>query len=277
MKYKNISLILLSLPVLLLSSCKTSSSEIDYNPNVLSAKDYIRAEDELMEVVNSFYKGIHDTLVLNNSYGYIDACDVSYIPSQNTIKFSYGTINRMCQDDKFRRGVFTAVFNGEVFQEGVTATLVTDSLFVDDYLFEATMEIKYNGLNGRLIPEYSLKVDTSLIMLPDTNKVNGVSLKTDFLLTWEEGFATPAVHEDDLYEITGTASGVSTNGYIFSTSVTEPLFNYLDCFWIAQGINSITVATAAFPTGTIDYITGDGCNNEFFFYFNDNKFYDLIK
>ena len=272
-----IIILLLLLPILWLSSCKTKSNEIDYNPNVLSSKDYIRAEDAIMEIVNSFFKGINDTLVVNNGYGFIDACDVTYHPSENLIIYSYGNVNRMCQDNKFRRGLFNANFSGPVFQEGVTATLVTDSLFVDDNSVEATIEIQYLGLNGDNFPEYSLKVDTSLIMLPDTSKINGISLKTDFIMIWTEGSQTPPIHEDDLFLINGTTAGISTDGYPFTTSVLDSLYDYVDCFWISQGINQITVPSAEFPTGEIDYIIIDGCFNEFYFYFNDNLFYDVIK
>ena len=154
---------------------------------------------------------------------------------------------------------------------------MTDSLFVDDYPIAAAMEIQNLGLNGNNLPEFSLKVDSSMIMLPDTTKINGVSLKTDLLMVWQEGSLTPEIHEDDLYLISGTASGVSSDGYIFSTAIQDPLYDYADCFWIARGINRITVPSAEFPSGDIDYITNDGCYNEFCFYFNDNLFYDIIK
>jgi hypothetical protein len=273
----NIIILLLLLPMLWWNSCKTGSSEIDYNPDVLSSKDYIRAEDAILEIVNSFFKGINDTLVVKYGYGFIDACDVTYYPSQNLIIYAYGNVNRMCQDNKFRRGLFNANFSGPVFQEGVTATIVTDSLFVDDYPVEATIEIQNLGLNGENFPEYSLIVDTSLIMLPDTSKINGISLKTDFLMIWLEGSQTPPIHEDDLFQISGTTAGISTDGYPFTTTVMDPLYDYVDCFWISQGINQITVPSAEFPSGEIDYIIDDGCFNKVYFYFNDNLFYDAIK
>jgi hypothetical protein len=171
MKKNIIVILLLLLPLLWLGSCKTTSTETDYNPNVLSSKDYIRAEDAIMEIVNSFFKGINDSMVVNYGYGYIDACGVSYRPAENSMIFSYGSVNRMCQDNKFRRGLFSAAFSGQIFLEGVKATLVTDSLLVDDHLIEATIEIECLGPGGNNLPEYSLKTDTSLIMLPDTSKI----------------------------------------------------------------------------------------------------------
>jgi hypothetical protein len=96
-------------------------------------------------------------------------------------------------------------------------------------------------------------------------------------MLWQDGSLTPTIHEDDLYLVSGTAEGISSDGYEFTIAVQEPLYDYIDCFWISQGINQITVPSAAFPTGDIDYILDDGCFNAFHFYFNDNLFYDIIK
>jgi hypothetical protein len=277
MKYLVIIILLLILPMIWLSSCNKNSSETDYNPNVSASKDYIRAEDAILEIVNSFFKGLRDTLVINHGYGYIDACDVSYHPATNSLDFGYGAVDRLCQDNKFRKGLFSATFTGPLFYDWVTADIETDSLFVDDYLIEASIQIQNMGMNGNNLPEFSLKVNSSNIMLPDTTKINGVKLTTNFLLIWAEGSLTPTVHEDDLYLITGGATGLSSDGIEFATEVLDTLYNYADCFWIARGINQITVPSASIQTGEIDYITDDGCFNEMHFYFNDNLFYDIIK
>jgi hypothetical protein len=271
-----ISLLFL-LSLLWLNSCHKTISEIDYNPNVLSSKDYIRAEDAVFEIVNSFFKGIHDTTVINQGYGYIDACDVTYYADENSMTFGYGSVNRICQDGKFRRNKFFANFSGQIFVEGVTVNILTDSLLVDDLSIEANIEIRNTGTNIDGFPEYSLKVVSSLIMLADTTKINGVSITTDFIMVWTEGSTTPTIHEDDVFLISGSAAGISSNGYVFTISIQDPLENILDCWWISQGISQITVPVAEFPRGEIDYIADDGCFNEMNFYFNDNLFYDYIK
>lgn len=272
-----IILCLLCMPVLWLNSCKNKSSEEDFNPNVSASKDYIRAEDAILEIVNAFFKGINDSLVVNHGYGYIDACDVSYHPSDNLIKFGYGPVDRFCEDGKFRKGNFSAIFTGALFQDWTIADIVTDSLFVDDFPVEANIQIKNLGLNENNLPEFSLQVISSDIMLPDTIEKNGVKLTTDYLMVWTEGYLTVPIHEDDLYLISGTAAGTSSDGIEFWTVIQEPLYDNVDCFWISQGIEQITVPSATFPTGDIDYITEDGCFNEVFFYFDENLFYDKMK
>ncbi len=262
----------------IITSCKeNNSSETDYNPNVLSSKDYIRAEDAVFEVVNAFFKGVNDTLVIDNGYGYIDNCDVTFLPAHNALLFGYGVENRYCQDGKFRRGNFVANFTGSIFEEGTTVLIATDSLFVDDFLIEISMTIEHVGLNSGNKDEYFLALDSSLVMLPDTTKLNGVRMQADLTLVWEEGATTPEIHEDDLYLVTGNASGISSDGYGFSIDIQEPLYNWLDCYWIAQGNSQITVPSGEITSGNIDYVLEDGCSNTFYFYFDNSTFFDQIK
>jgi hypothetical protein len=277
-KFKYLVLLILALATVSIHSCKeTESSETDYNPNVLSSKDYIRAEDAMYEVVNAFFKGVYDSVVIQDGYRYIDYCDVSYKPALNVLEFGYGTTNRWCEDEKFRRGGFKASLSGEPFEEGVVAHIVTDSLFVDDFLVEIVADIENLGLNEQSKISYSLKIDSTDIFIPDTTKFTGVSLSSDFIMTWDQGSSTPQAHEDDVFLVTGTASGISTNGYLFSVAIQDPLINMLDCYWISEGLTAITVPSGQVTSGDIDYVTEDGCFNQFYFYFDSSTFYDQIK
>jgi hypothetical protein len=260
-----------------LNSCKIKDSEIDYNPNVGSSKDYIRAEDAVFEIVNSFYKGVRDTAVNNHGTAYIDACSVWMYPALDSMVFDYGGVDRYCQDNKFRRGHFNVKFDGNIFDVGVTADLNTDSLLVDDLPVETHMRIKSLGLNSDNFYEYSIQVLTSSFYEPDTMTTNIISITTDYLMAWTEGWQTPGIHEDDKYLVTGTANGLSRYLTDFTVLIQEPLVNMPDCWWIASGLSQITVPTAQFQTGTIDYITDDGCNNKMNFYFNGNLFFEQIK
>lgn len=275
---KKIHFILIALALSLgLTSCKDNTSEIDFNPNVLTSREYIRAEDAVFEIVNAFLKAIHDTLVHCTGYSYIDYCDVLHIPSENSLRFGYGNVNRMCEDNKFRRGIFYAVFDGEIFAEGVKAEISTDSLFVDDLLIEAEMEIWNLGYNEENKIEYSLKVLSTNIMLDDTTIQQGFYLTADYIMTWEEGSSTPSIHEDDIFLVRGKAEGRSGRNYEFSVFIEEPLVNHIECFWLTKGRSRINVPAGIVSTGEIDYINDDGCNNLFHFYFDDNFFFDTIK
>lgn len=260
-----------------LYSCSIKDEEKDYNPVVLSCKDYIKAEDGIFEILNAFYKGIHDSSVINNSYNYIDACDVLYSESGDSMRFSYGEVNRYCQDQKYRRGAFIAKFTGNVFDPGITAHIFTHELYVDDFPVEATIDIENLGLNSSDLFEYSMKVISSVFIHPDTSKVSNILFSTDYIVEWTEGSPTPYIHEDDMYMVRGSSSGISSDSYSFSILIQDPLSDYIDCNWIESGTSLITVPGGDYTEGLVDYILDDGCNNLIYFYVDNNLFYDIIK
>jgi hypothetical protein len=274
---KNLLAITLLLTILGLNGCKDKTDEINYNPNVLSAKDYVRAEDALFDVINAFFKGVNDTAVLNSGFGYIDDCSVYYYPDEDSITFGYGSVDRYCHDQKYRRGMFIAKFDGDVFEEGVTARIITDSLIVNDIPYEAYLNITNQGINPGNLPEFRVELISSLYFLPDSAIINGITLQGTLSMVWAEGHATPEIHEDDTYLVSGSLTGISSDLYQFTVNVQTPLVDYLDCCWFKSGISGITVPGSEYPDGTMDYIAEDDCNNLVNFFFNDNLFFEAIR
>jgi hypothetical protein len=78
-----------------------------------------------------------------------------------------------------------------------------------------------------------------------------------------------------MFLVSGSASGISADGYEFSVSIQQPSKNYLDCNWIFEEVSQITVPSGEIQSG--DIVKDDTCYNEFFFYFNESKFFDQIK
>lgn len=57
--------------------------------------------------------------------------------------------------------------------------------------------------------------------------------------TMLEGLETLEDREDDVFEITGTATGTCHNGNTFSSTITTPLVRRVACQWIESGVVSI--------------------------------------
>jgi hypothetical protein len=261
----------------ILASCRERNEEIDFNPNVLSAKNYVYAEDDFIEIFNVILKGVTDTAVINSGYGYIDNCSIENFPDENLMHFHYGEVNRWCPDNKFRRGQYYANFSSSGFLPGVTAIITFDSLFVDDALVQGEITITNLGLNADNKFQFSYKVQNGLITKTDSANSFVIGYQTDFTVTWTQGSETPFVHDDDIMVLTGTSSGTSSKNQNFTLSVKEPVYDYFDCNWLVKGIYDITVPGAKVQTGTIDYITDDNCFYQVNFYFEDNLFFEYLK
>jgi hypothetical protein len=62
---------------------------------------------------------------------------------------------------------------------------------------------------------------------------------------------------DDVYQITGSAYGETSDGQAYSKEIIEPLIKQWDCFWIVSGVIETVIGET---TSTLDF--GDGeCDN----------------
>ncbi len=75
--------------------------------------------------------------------------------------------------------------------------------------------------------------------------------------TWVDGFDTPYNVWDDVFEVTGSASGINRNGYAYTHTITNPLRIERACRFIVSGTIEVSVNE---KTMTLDYGAGT-CDN----------------
>jgi len=266
-----------TLVMLYFSSCKEPGVETDFNPNVKSSKDLVFAEDLMFEIINVMFSGVTDTGVMDQHYNYVLSCGISYSEITDSLRFSYGDVNRLCYDNKFRRGALNGILDGQVFAPGASVTLVADSLFVDDDLIEGAIRCEFLGPTTDGQQQFTFVIDSAWVTLHDTTlEQNVIRFSCNYVLTWEQGANTPYLHDDDLLLASGNMSGKSREGYDFQSTVTDPLVDDINCFWVVSGTHQLNTPSAEITSGTIDYITEDFCNFEVNFYFGESFFYDDI-
>ena len=270
-----LSLVLASV-IFVAGSCKKANNQVDYNPLVNSSKDLIYIEDVYTEIFYLFYKVTNIDSVLNGKYTFIDDCDVRYDAGSNQITFGYGAISRHCYDGKFRRNSYRASFNGNPDAAGTVSVITFDSLFVNDDLVEGSVNITRLGPGPGNSGEWLVKVNQGTVERYSADDTVKLAYSSDYTFTLVEGGSTPENFDDDLFHVSGSTEGISAGKHSFSTLITDPLEVGLDCFWILAGKHEITVVQSEAGPGTIDYITGDGCNYRVDFYFDDHLFYDYL-
>ena len=274
---RSVTYLIILISLFLTGGCKNNNSEVDYNPNVNSSRDYIYTENNYFEIFNLYFKAINDPQILSGQAIRIDSCEITYNPGDNTMLFNYGRNPQCCNDGKHRVGSYTAVFDGPVNETGTHSIITFDSLFVNKAMINGNITSGYIGNNNQNKPEYTFIVTNGLIILPDTINYLAVSYESDFMLTWEEGNDTPADPSDDMLLVTGSSSGISQDNLSYTLNVTDPLKDYLDCFWIQSGTHSINIPESHSPKGVIDYIVPDGCFYQVNFYFDENLFYTYME
>ena len=239
--------------LLAIGSCKKSK----LNKQTTTAEDNALAED----LFDDIFKNINEAADEENLDGTKKAAPLDYTFSSHcatvtlnppawdssgtwnatfpkTLTIDFGSTNCQGNDGKNRRGKIVSVFTGK---HNVTGTVTTTTLvdyYVNDHRVEGTKKVTHTGTNS-----FAIVVDGKIIS-PNADEVSWTSTRTR---TWIEGqntnFWTLNTDTsccmffngilDDVYSITGNASGTNRNGRTFTADITTPL-RVQFCGWIPE-------------------------------------------
>lgn len=260
MKTKNLfqfGILLFTAATLTLSSCKKEDEDSDTS----TAGDNALAESTYQDVTNiaseagdgalSNYRG-------GNYEGLLSTCavitmDTAVSTNPDTLRINFGSSNCMCNDGRNRRGTIVITYSGAYRDSGTTWNISFDNYFVNDNQVLGTKTVSNLGHNqaGHLV--YDVNVNGSLVLANNGGTITWTSQRQR---EWTAGESTPQ-WSDDMYSITGSASGTGANGNSYSANITSPLIRNmaLGCRrHFVQGTVEITPSNK--PMRTIDFGTG---------------------
>lgn len=173
-----------------------------------------------------------ETLSNYKTTGYCATLTHDQVSNPRTIIIDFGPTNCMCNDGRNRNGKILVSYTGNYTDSGSEHTITFENYYVDDYLVMGTNVVTNRGLNGASQPKF-------------TSVINGKVLKPGSLdtlfyeaqrnIVWTEGSTTP-VWGDDVYEITGTATGKNELKTFYAMTITQPLVKeVLGCRYFTKG------------------------------------------
>lgn len=181
-------------------------------------------------------------------------------PKTLTIDYGAGCIGT---DGIERSGMITAVFDGELSDENTTINVWFTDYVNGQYAVTGKDSITNIGADGEGYPTFTETIeDVTLAWGNQTIKWNA-----ELTRTWLEGdttnFTTDTVGgtlgtaglADDVFGITGTASGNDSNTHPFTLEVTSSLTLPSSCKYITEGM--FMVSPTNFNDGTVDYGMGE--------------------
>lgn len=169
-----------------------------------------------------------------------------------TITVDFGTTNCLCTDGKYRRGKIIISTTGRWRTSGTVVTVTTQNYYVNEYKVEGTKTITNNGRNSSNHLNYTVQVTNGKVTKP--NNAGIVTWNSTRNHEWVEGELTIFNLLDDVYNITGTANGVSASGRSYTYTILDALVVQVGCRWVKDGSLKIEIQNT--PTITVDY--GDG-------------------
>lgn len=190
-----------------------------------------------------------------------------------TIVVDFGT---GCTDitGKTRKGVLTTEITGWFRTPGTTVTTTPTGYSVNDYQIAGVRTVTNDGYNTNGNLEYTVQITGGTLTYPGGEEMTWESTR---VREWLEGESTSYITDghagvtDDVWSITGTASGVNSKGRAFTANITSPIIARADCRWITQG--AFVISPDGLDDRGIDY--GDGtCDGDVVVSIGD-KTYDI--
>jgi hypothetical protein len=217
-------------------SCRKSDRSEDKETQ--SSKDNAIAEWCWSDVFKQLDDAASITADVNKLMPHAAACyTVSVNPAlpnpifPKTVTLDFGTTYCTGTDGLQRKGKIIATFSGRYRDSLTVISITTNNYYVNGYEIQGTKTITNNGhING--IATFSVSVQNAYIYTPVNKIIEWSSARTH---KWIAGEGTIANVLDDVYEITGTANGRSTNGNKFNITITSPLRVEISCRYIVSG------------------------------------------
>ncbi len=266
MKIAKLLLVIIILTLIILGySCKEKDPQDNppTNDQVLKAvQDYSIASKLFSDSFSESDKAAKnsDEQIDNHNQGQKDGYPIITITPFDAVTWpknitvDYGNTNYLCQDGRYRRGKILIETTGFYRQAGTVITVTFDNYYQNDHKVEGTQVITNNGRGEDGFLSYTVNINEGRITTPE-DKV--ITFNESSVRKWIEGEETILQHCDDVYEITGTQNGISSNQITYTLTVIEALNVQVCCRWIRGGILNLDIE--GLPTISVNY--GDNtCN-----------------
>lgn len=265
MKKLTFSIVLVAAVAIYFSGCKKFVHE-----NIQAASNSTVAISTLNDVFEQLNAAVDSSLAMKTQTNWmmngtlctnvsLDMLGPSF-PKTLTIDYGSGCTGT---DGVRRSGMITAIFDGEWSNENTTVNVTFTDYINGQYAVTGKDSITNIGMDAEGNPMFTETItDVTFAWGNQTIKWNA-----DLTRTWLEGDTTSFTTDttggtlglagltDDVFGITGTASGNDSNTHPFSLEITSPLHLATACKYISEGM--FIVSPTNFNNGEVDYGMGE--------------------
>jgi hypothetical protein len=234
MKLRTFSLLLILSLLIIGNGCKKWKN----NREPLSSEDHTLAEASFNNVISylilaasPFGELLADTCFIINTGG-------NSFPKTITVDFAEGCQSLLGAEIL---GRISVELTDSLHHENAVMTATPQNLYINSYKVDGVVTLTNTGINSSGNQTYQMKVASGIITA-ESGKIG-----EDFSITWECDYQHELIYKvnesillDDLYRITGTATGVNEEGRSYSAEIIEPLQKYVDCRWPGSGKTTIS-------------------------------------
>ncbi|MBI3509314.1 MAG: hypothetical protein HY064_01520 [Bacteroidetes bacterium] len=234
----------------------------DEDNDTSAAGDNSFAETTFNDVTNisdqAGWNGSVSSYRIGDNDGILTSCATVTFDSLNTanadtIFINFGSTNCTGNDGRNRRGEIIVIYSGHYRDSASTHTITFNNYFVNDNQVLGTKTVVNNGHNAAGHLTYTITVNGQIIL---ANNGGTITWNSNRVREWTAGESTMN-WSDDMYSITGSATGTGADGHNFTVNITSPLIRNmsLGCRrYFTQGTFELTPDNK--PMRTVDFGTG---------------------
>ena len=248
-------LLLINFALLLIIQFNACRKEKDLELNFNAATQNALAEntlDDIQAIADQASTGSLTHYRTSSSACATITHDTMATPHVLTIDF--GDTNCTCVDGKTRRGKIIITYTGAYRDPGHTHTTSFDNYFVNDNQVTGSRNVTNNGLNTDGNLTYTVESNITILLADGGSFTRNANRTRE----WIEGVTT-GTWSDDVYLITGSATGSDSDGRSYTATIITALRREIGCRWFVSG--SIEIVPHTLNTRLLDF--GDGvCDNQ---------------
>lgn len=260
--FRTLAFACLASSVILTTACKRES---DVTPDdVTTAED--RSEDNLETALSAdlMTSAKPQDAALSNSPAVAGAAELqriygrcatrTYDALTRTLTIDFGPSNCLCPDGRYRRGKIVVAFTTDTPTRRAGAVVTRDQYFVNDHQHTATRIFTDLGAGS-----FTVEVPSASIIRANNGGTHAWTANWTFTRT--AGYGTDLA-SDDVYSVTGAASGTNRKGVRYTTTIESPLIKRGDCYkYYVAGTIRITNAKSQTLLLNYDPSGTQACDN----------------
>lgn len=205
-------------------SCQDDNllENLDQN-NLQACHDYVLIEKTIVDIEREIEHAFISTQTTKNLPNYISLNNDT--SNQDTLIINFGEDNFL-HLGHIKRGEIIIIYNKFLYDNGANISTTFTDFYINNNLVQGNIVLSNIGFNENENLEFSLEINNLSL-----NTENGIiNLSGNYNKEMVEGFSTQYQYLDNVYHVSGNASGNSVNNNSFNINISDSIIYNLSCF-----------------------------------------------
>ena len=235
-------------------SCQDDNllENLDQN-NLQACHDYTLIEKTIVDIEREIEHAFISTQTTKNLPNYISLNNDT--SNQDTLIINFGEDNFL-HLGHIKRGEIIIIYNKFLYDNGANISTTFTDFYINNNLVQGNIVLSNIGFNENENLEFNLEINNLSL-----NTENGIiNLSGNYNKEMVEGFSTQYQYLDNVYHVSGNASGNSVNNNSFNINISDSIIYNLSCFQtssciITKGLTQVN--PSIYDQRILDYGNGN--------------------